>query len=234
MKKHISGIICVLVVCMMMLPGCSKTASKDSNSQLNQEIAALKDKNTSLENENKALQQELKICQEKLNNQLDILEQISKDEKKSRYDIIPIYTANIDTFKREIDVYTSIPKDKTLEEKLDFVAEALSRQHFSGLPIEVEKIEDIDGKTIAIVNLKELPENQGITDMSKYKRPNWAVECFQGSSGGTITSTALIETFLQKEYKGEWIDGVKFLYNGKEINFDHVEDINGGNISYRQ
>lgn len=234
MKKHVLRIICVLTLCTMVFAGCSKPTSKDGNNQLNQEITALKEKNTKLENEKKALEEQLGMCQGRLNKQLDILEQLAKSGKKSGFDIIPIYTANIDTYKREVDVYTLLPRDKTLEEKLDYVADTLSKQHFSGLPIEIVKIEDVDGKSVAIVNLEELPENQGITDTSKYKGESWAIGHFQGSSGGTTTSTTLIETFLQKEYKGEWVDGVKFLYNDKEIGFDHVEEMNGGNISYRE
>lgn len=234
MKKYILRVICILTACTMIFTGCSKLTSKNDNNKLNQELTTLKEKAASLENEKKALEEQLKICQERLNNQLDILEQISKDGKKNSFDIIPIYTANIDTYKREVGVYTSLPKGKALEEKMDYIAETLSRQYFYGLPIEIVKIEAVDGRSVVVVSLEETPENQGITDITKFKGRSWAGTYFQGSAGGTITSTTLIETFLQKEYKGEWIDGVKFLYNGKEIGFEHVEEINSGKINYRE
>jgi hypothetical protein len=40
-----------------------------------------------------------------------------------------------------------------------------------------------------------------------------------------MTSIALSETFLQKEYSGTWIDGVQFLLDGETIDLEHVEGL---------
>ncbi|ENZ01258.1 hypothetical protein HMPREF1092_01966 [Clostridium thermobutyricum] len=53
----------------------------------------------------------------------------------------------------------------------------------------------------------------------------------QGSTGGEVTQKILIENFLQKSHKGEWIKGVKFTLDGKDIKMDHVPDLE--NINYR-
>lgn len=47
-----------------------------------------------------------------------------------------------------------------------------------------------------------------------------------------MTSTALIETILQREHDGEWIDGVKFLYNNSVCDFQHAPELL--NINYRR
>jgi hypothetical protein len=49
-----------------------------------------------------------------------------------------------------------------------------------------------------------------------------------------MTSESLIETLLQREYNGEWIDAVKFLYNDSPIDdhFQHAPDLM--EINYRK
>jgi len=39
--------------------------------------------------------------------------------------------------------------------------------------------------------------------------------------------------YLQKDLEGEWIDGVKFLYNNDDVEFHHVGDL-FRNIYYRK
>ena len=85
--------------------------------------------------------------------------------------------------------------------------------------IDLVEIKEIGNKKVAIINLKENDDEL------------WITTYFQGSSGGNITSTQLIETFLQRDYWGKWIDGVEFLYENSKIDFDHVEDLH--DISYR-
>lgn len=34
-----------------------------------------------------------------------------------------------------------------------------------------------------------------------------------------------IETFLQRDYKEQWIDGALFLYNGEKCEYDHVPNL---------
>lgn len=38
----------------------------------------------------------------------------------------------------------------------------------------------------------------------------------------------LARTFLQSDFQGEWIDGVKFIYNNSETNeFEHIGEFLG-------
>ncbi len=70
------------------------------------------------------------------------------------------------------------------------------------------------------------------TDLSKYSSPSLANDFFQGSAGGGWTCYTLQTTMLQPDYDGEWIDGVRFLYNGEENKyFRHIEGLD--RIKYR-
>lgn len=90
----------------------------------------------------------------------------------------------------------AIPKELSIEEQLNTVANKLSQYCFDGLSIEVLEIKKIEGKEIAIINLKELPINQKIDDYTKFIGNTWKTYYFQGTTGGTITSKQLIDTIL--------------------------------------
>lgn len=229
MKKRLAAILMLILVPVLVLSGCSKGKNQEID-KLKNEITSLQDKNKSLENKVTELTKE----SENLNSKLKEYESsgTAGGEAGSNSDnVYPIYTANSDTYKREVLVTTYVPNNYTLKQKLDAIAKTLSEVKFKGLPIEVTGIKDVNGKKVAIINLKESKENQGVTDPSKFKGSSWSVNYFQGSTGGTITSTSLLETFLQKDYKGQWVDGVQFLYNNKALSFEHVEGL--GEINYR-
>lgn len=214
MKRKATYVMFCICLCLLFFTGCSNTL-KNENANLTREVDSLKTKNQDLE--------------KKVN---ELTEKVKKYEEKSiTEEIYPIYTANIDTYKIEIQSYVHIKKDQVLINKITALSKTLSENSFNNLPIEVLNIEEKNGKSIAVINLKESKENQGVNDYSKLKGYSWATKYFQGSTGGTITSKSLIETILQKEYAGEWIDGVKFLYNNKDIDFEHVPDL--ANINYR-
>jgi len=130
---------------------------------------------------------------------------------------LKIHTLDPNTYEGKIDFYVAIPQDLSLFAKLKLLADKLSRLKFRGLPINVLKIENGDTKKIAIV---ELEEKEG-----HYFPSSWRGNYFQGSTGGTVTTATLVETFLQRDYKGDWIDGVEFYYEGKPIvagDWDHI------------
>ncbi len=135
-----------------------------------------------------------------------------------------IYTvSNTDYNATKNAAYLYISADKKLKEKLGIISDAVSNMFFENLPIEVVDIENKDGKKIAVINLLENENNRGQKDYSVHKRPSWALNFFQGSSGGGQTSTILIENFLQRQNKNQWVDGIRFLYNGNPITgFDHI------------
>ncbi|MDR3594843.1 hypothetical protein [Clostridium sp.] len=113
-----------------------------------------------------------------------------------------------------------VDQNLSLEDKLKQLSKAISEKKFDNLPIEVKSIDTINGKKVATINL---------TDSSSQKWPSK----FQGSTGGAVTSGTLIENFLQSnnKSKGEWIDGVKFLYNNGTIEYEHVPNLS--TIQYR-
>lgn len=142
-----------------------------------------------------------------------------------------LYSKDVNTDEEIILGVVSINETKTVEEKLQVLAGQLSKDAFTGLPIEFVEITEIEGKKVATFNLKEVGKNIEETDYSKYDGESWFNNYFQGSTGGTITTYTLNKTLLQKEYSGEWVDGVKYLYKGQPIAFEHVESL--GSINYR-
>lgn len=122
---------------------------------------------------------------------------------------LSIYTEDANTMEIKEVSTIEVNEDLSLEDKLKELGNALSEKVFDKLPIEVKSIDKIDGKKIATINLKDNGDSK------------WTLK-FQGSTGGQITSDSLLETFLQVKYSGEWIDGVKFLYNDQLIEYDHV------------
>lgn len=90
---------------------------------------------------------------------------------------------------------------------------------FQGVQVTVKGIQDINGKKIALIDLKDGSQK-------------WEYTYFQGTMEGLSSETSLIDGFLQKGMKGPWIDGVKFTLNGKDIvTTAHVERLM--NINYR-
>lgn len=225
MNKKVLALVCSLLFILISITGCSSSV-KEENLKLTKEISTLKEKNTELEKKVGELTEESKTLKDKLNG-----EGVQGTDELSS-NLYTIYTADENTGKKVKDVMIYISKDSTLNQKLGILGKTLSEVYFSNLPIEVSSIKTIDGKKIAEINLRESKENQGISDPSKFKGKSWATNYFQGSSGGAVTATSLVETFLQRDYKGQWVDGVKFLYNGKTIEYDHVPEL--GEINYRK
>ncbi len=134
------------------------------------------------------------------------------EQYQTTHEIFELYTADVDTYETVLYMQVSIEKNLTLEEKLNTLMTKLSYYYFNA-PIALMGI-DLDGEEqIAVFNL--LPESDGTYD-------KWVTGFFQGSTGGAITAKTLVETALQKQYQGEWIVGVRFLYDGKNIEYDHV------------
>jgi hypothetical protein len=129
--------------------------------------------------------------------------------------------ANTETYEKEKAGIVDVTSEMNIQEKVQHVADMLSQEAFDGLPIVVEEIKIIDGKAIAVVNLQD--------DHDK----SWSSVYFQGSAGGTITKESIVETLLQRDYTGEWIDGVVLVYNGNEEEFDHIKLVGWQEIYYR-
>lgn len=208
---------------MLLLSGIIVTTTACSN-PVKEEQLKLSEEVTRVTQENQELKEEIQQLQQN-NQELD--EEIAKldparadidagNEVVAEESIFNIYAANIDTYEKELKSQVKIADNLTLEEKLESLGKSLSESEFESLGIDITSIEDNDGKKIATINLTENP-NQG--------EASWKSKYFQGSTGGIVTTVTLEETFLQREYTGEWIDGVKFLYEGEVIGFDHVESL---------
>jgi len=115
----------------------------------------------------------------------------------------------------------SIPKNQSLEEKVNDLLDSVSKNNFKNLKIEILSVEETQpGYKSLKVNLKENPGFKIPDSLGNYR--SW-YEHFQGSMGGDQTTIVLIESILQREYTGDWIDEVEFSYQGEKIGErDHV------------
>lgn len=137
-----------------------------------------------------------------------------KEEEKVTKINLSIYTIDEQSLSPNESGSIEVNESLSLEDKLKELSKAVSEKNFDKLSIEVKSIDTVDGKKVATINLAD-------TDTNKW------VPKFQGSTGGAVTANTLIENFLQSnnKSKGEWIDGVKFLYNNEIIEYDHVADL---------
>lgn len=131
---------------------------------------------------------------------------------------LAVYTANSwypDDLCIEVAAIVSVSKETPMLEKMQRLADELSRLVFGGKIISVVRVEERDGKQIAVVDLREggNPES------------GWRSHYFQGSTGGACTGIALTRTFRQDGFDGIWPDGFYFLYEGKAIVEDDVEHV---------
>lgn len=199
----------------VMIGGCSNSVgAQEETARLEQENQDVTDHDKQLQEQNQEREEEAEA--EELES-----EPGEEDAPKS-VSSFNIYGADSNTYDKALLSQVSIEDKLMLEEKLEILAKQLSKEQFEGLGIELYKIDDEEGKKIATMNLIESADDSD---------PSWIRMYFQGSTGGIVTTVSLDETFLQKEYDGDWIDGVRFLYEGEKIMFDHVESL--GEISYR-
>ncbi|MDF2593192.1 MAG: hypothetical protein K0S75_2658 [Clostridia bacterium] len=223
-KKRCIKLFCFILLLSLIITGCS-TSLKNENDMLIKEVAALKEEKTALESTISDLNNTVKIQDLRI-------EELMKAAFRDKDHLYPLYTADSYTYEKRIEAYIYIPKETALKRKLEILANALSEVYFDNLPIQIIRIEEVEKKKIAIVNLKESAINQGITDYEKLVGKTWTMLYMQGSSGGTITETRLIETMLQREYQGQWIDGVQFLYNNETCDYEHAASLK--EINYRE
>lgn len=191
-------------------------------SGMEQQMEDLEEVNEKLESSIQMLQNEISATKSIVDEQIRVYNNLQGTPGVGQYTVYPVYTANIDTYEQEIQFYLSIRDQLPLRDKLQEVADKLSVYIYNSMPIEVERIEVIEEKQVAVINLKEHSANETVTDPEQYVGKTWKSHFFQGSLGGAQTSTNLIETFLQRDYDGEWIDGVQFLYQGESVAYQHV------------
>lgn len=202
----------LVIIASISMTACS-TPVEIEGEKTREEISKITKENEELKEEILKLQQNKQELEEELE---EIEEEITKPDLviTENETLFNLYGANIDTYEREIINHVVIKDNLDLKDKLDILAQGMSRARFDGLGIEIVEIRNEDNKKIAVVDLTEVPNE---------KDTGWSSIYFQGSTGGIITSMSLEETFLQRDYDGEWIDGVEFLYQGEQVDFSHME-----------
>lgn len=147
------------------------------------------------------------LLDRKRNNYRSIL--IEQSDILSKGDMSDYYIMyDSDSNAESVIRYYYVPIDYTasLEDELKTIASYVSAYSFADLPVEFKELEVIDGKTIAVINLKDPLD----------KPDAWSIGFFMGSSMGIITQETLVESFLQKDVViDDWIDGVHFEFNGE-------------------
>jgi len=152
---------------------------------------------------------------EGLRNRISLLEEaVLQPKDHLPGDLLRVYQYKSFADVEGIGFCLAAPAHYSLTEKVKLVVDVLRKYHFKRGIMVLKSIEERAGKKIAIVELLET------------KKDPWAWKggYFQGSSGGHATTYILINTFLQPEYTGSWIDGVEFYYAGKPVSndWDHI------------
>lgn len=115
-----------------------------------------------------------------------------------------------------IDTIILVKHDYSIIEKAELLAQFISSRYFDNLKINILSIDTIGKESCLNIYLIENKK------FDPTKIPSW-YQYFQGTTGGSWTSNILISNFLQEQYKGDWIDEIRFYYQGEEIGeWDHI------------
>ncbi|MCK8817264.1 hypothetical protein MWH28_07805 [Natroniella sulfidigena] len=150
--------------------------------------------------------------------------------------LFPIYGPDENLDETEVNFYIQLADDLEQFEKLQVIANRLSRFRFDFLPIKVLEIEEENGREIAVINLEEHQWNRNGDETPEFRGNagvTWYLDHFQGAATGYFTSETLISSFLQPEYDGDWIDGVRFLYQGQPIREQDWDAVDLEGVFYR-
>lgn len=216
LKKILGGII--IGIGIINIFGCSEDEKKTNDN------VVINDNDGSVSTENN-------INEGSIDENINIEDNINDDEKddskenisgvKEQSEEFTIYTMDVNTDEKVIVKNIELSKSLSLEEKLVNLASDMSKEIFSNLPINLVEIKEVDGKKVAVFNFDEVGENADKeTLFQDYKGKSW-FQYFQGSAGGRVTEYTLLETLLQRNYKGQWIDGIEFTYKNGNMDFQH-------------
>ncbi|WP_435789931.1 hypothetical protein [Clostridium sp.] len=192
----LAGLIGIITI---VLVGC--TGAKNSNitekNQINNDIQVSKDKK---DYEEKA-DLEAKTADKVESN-------IDKPDKTERIFKIVTKNANYKVVSEE-EIKTA---GMGVADNIKKILSTISTKYFDGKPLELKTIETVKYKKIAVINLGG--------------DKNYWEQSMQGSLGGEITEYTLIENVLQREYKGYWINAVRFTIDGKQVEAtQHASDL---------
>lgn len=139
-------------------------------------------------------------------NNESTVQQVNQQVASSQSSEFKLYKSN-ENADGIVEVSVSnINYEKSVDYNLQELANMVSKECFN------------DEVTINVVDVDE----ENIATIDLIDEQVWS-SYFQGSAGAEMTREVLLSTFLQKDYDGEWIDGVKFLVDGQEnLEFDHI------------
>ncbi|MBK7711016.1 MAG: hypothetical protein IPJ37_08745 [Bacteroidales bacterium] len=133
----------------------------------------------------------------------------------------------LDTISKSIsmipvtDRIFTIKSNLPLAEKIRILLDTISKSNFNNLKFEILRIDKTkDGGKLLKINLKEPQDFKIPEDLGKFH--TW-YDFFQGSYGGEQTTIILIESILQRQFTGDWIDELEFYYQNEPIGeWDHI------------
>ncbi|MGL4572527.1 MAG: hypothetical protein ACRCVJ_15860 [Clostridium sp.] len=176
----------------------NKDKANETNKDSDENAEKLK-----LEEEKKKEEEKKRLAEEKAKKEAEAKKMAEANKNKQTEKTFTLYS--VDPMNEKTIVTGTVKsKSDSIKENLNLIANNISKKSFDSLKIEVKSVKDVKGKLIATINL-----NDGGSD-EWYQR-------FQGSLGGYVTETTLIDSLLQRGYKGSWISGVEFMYNGKKL-----------------
>lgn len=216
--KKVTKIVTMLLALSMLTACSSKTSSEVKT--MNENVLKLETRITELETENASLKADItELTEERDSLKAAQLENEAVEtpvEPQDDEETLPVFGADNNHQRIKISSIT-VKTDEPLLTKMNYLGAEIGVKFFGGLTMKAKEIKTVSGKKVLVVNLIE--GSGAVGDKS------WVYDYFQGSTGGLMTSIALSETFLQKEYSGTWIDGVQFLLDGETIDFEHVEGL---------
>ena len=121
---------------------------------------------------------------------------------------MPIILMPRDTKEEKNIKYLEINEDSPLQEKIELIVNAISKECFNGLPINVT----FDGDDIAKVELVELENLEN-------SRVSWK-EDYLNDQIKEYTLNVILKNMLQEDYKGHWVDKVQLYYEGELISLN--------------
>lgn len=131
------------------------------------------------------------------------------EKKNSKTYDAKIISMDPNTSEKKIISDIKIDDNLSMNDKVNIIIKEVSKLQFKNAPIELIKIEN----NIAYINIKEDKVNK-----------LWGNKFFQGSTGASVTTYTIVESLLQRDYKGKWIDGIYITYEGKtNVEFDHID-----------
>lgn len=188
----------LITILSLMLAGCSNEDTKKPEDNISSG-------NETQENIEK---EDTENTESKEDEKEDDKEQVNTSEKETS-EKFAIYTLDVnDTDKKIVFKDVELKKDGTVEEKLKELCAVLEKEYFK----------DENAKIV----FKSIDENN-IATIDLVNKDAWS-QHFQGSTGGMVSQATIVETLLQRDYTGEWIDGLNVVVDGtnEEELFEHA------------